>query len=495
MRVGGCPHRLAAVRGNGGGRATVAVAAVAITLYAALPVSAVATTAQSGTVKSGTTASGAAAGGTTSSAWARNATASGGATPRAAAAPVGCAGAEPPGVYQGAEPWAQRYLDARASWTITRGGGVTVAVLSSGVDAANDQLAGSVATGYDALTGQPGADTDCDGRGTRTAGVVAAQQVSGTTVHGVAPEVRILPVRVVQRVARADGSEATDVGGGPGELAAGIAWATAQGAQVICVTVTTDRDDPRLRSAVAAARAAGSLVVSGGAVPDDAGGETSDGAPPPRYPSAYADVLAVGALAVDGTLVAGSERGPYLDVTAPAAAAVSTASTGGAGGMGHSQPQDDPALATAAVAGTAALVRDRHRDRSPADVAARITDTGLAAPRAASGSAAGSGGTATDAAPSPGGALPAPPVVRPSAAVTGHVVGVSEPVGVARVQPVPDESGLDPAERRALVVAAILTTLGVLGATVAVVLRSRNIIHPLTSRHRGRNGQVGPADE
>ncbi|MGL5860256.1 MAG: S8 family serine peptidase, partial [Phycicoccus sp.] len=216
------------------------------------------------------------------------------AVPSAAAAPVACAGAEPPGTYQGSEPWAQRYLDARSSWVLTSGSGVTVAVLSSGADAANDQLAGSVATGYDVLTGRPGADTDCDGRGTRAAGVVAARQVAGTSVHGVAPSVRILPVRVVQRVARADGSEATDVGGGPAEIAAGIAWATAQGAQVICVTVTTGQDDPDLRSAVAAARTAGALVVSGGPVPDDARRETSDGAPPPRYPSAYADVLAVG---------------------------------------------------------------------------------------------------------------------------------------------------------------------------------------------------------
>ncbi|MGL5818249.1 MAG: S8 family serine peptidase [Phycicoccus sp.] len=395
------------------------------------------------------------------------------AAPGIAAAPVGCAGAEPPGTYQGSEPWAQRYLDARSSWALTRGTGVTVAVLSSGADATNDQLAGSVATGYDVLTGQPGADTDCDGRGTRAAGLVAARRVAGTSVHGVAPGVRILPVRVVQRVARADGSEATDVGGGPAELAAGIAWATAQGAQVICVTVTTGQDDPRLRSAVAAARAAGALVVSGGPVPDDARRDTADGAPPPRYPSVYAGVLAVGALAVDGTLVEASERGQHLDVTAPAAAAVSTASTGGAGGLGHSQPQDDPALATAAVAGTAALVRARHPESSPADLAERITATGLAAPRAMSGDPAGSGATGGDATPGPAGVPPAPPVVHPGAAVDAHVVAVSEPVGAIRVEPVPDESGLDPAERRALTVAAFLATSGILGATVAAVLRSR----------------------
>ncbi|MGL5927588.1 MAG: S8 family serine peptidase [Dermatophilaceae bacterium] len=436
MEVGRHPDR-PAVRRNGGGRAAAAAVAAAVAACASWP------------------------------------------APIAAAPPsiitsaqAVCAGAEPPGVYQGAEPWAQRYLDASSSWVITRGGGITVAVLSSGADAANGQLAGSVAAGYDVLTGRPGADGDCDGRGTRAAGVVAARPVAGTTVHGVAPAVRILPVRVVQRVARPDGSEATDIGGGPAELAAGIAWATEQGAQVICVTVTTGQDDPRLRSAVAAARAAGSLVVSGGAVPDDAGADASDGASP-RYPSAYAGVLAVGALAVDGTLLAASERGQYLDVTAPAAAAVSTASTGGAGGMGHSQPQDDPALATAAVAATAALVMDRHRGDSPAEVADRITGTGLAAPRAVSGDAAGSGGAASDATPPPGGAPPAPPVVRPGAAVAGHVVGASEPVGVVRVEPVADESGLDPVERRALAVAALLTTLGILGATVAAVLRSR----------------------
>jgi membrane-anchored mycosin MYCP len=396
-------------------------------------------------------------------------------------APPACAGSEPPLTYQGPEPWAQRYLASRSTWELSRGAGVTVAVLSSGADASHDQLAGSIDPGFDALTKRPGANTDCDGRGTRAAGVIAARRAAGTPIHGIAPSARILPVRVVQRVAQADGSQATDVGGGPAQIAAGITWAVAQGAQVICVTVTTDQDDPQLRAAVAAATTAGALVVSGGTRSREPGAGAGDpDTPVDRYPSAYPEVLAVGAVATNGTLLQASERGPYLDVTAPASGAISTAATGGRGGISHSQPQDDPAMATAAVAGTAALVIARYPDLTPAGLSSRILATALAAPRSATGPNAGSGGPVGTApsggrgpAAQPQGAPAAPPVVLPQAAVAAHQVAAGTPVGIVRAAPVPNESGLDRAERQALIVAAALAAAGAVLATTLAVQRAR----------------------
>ncbi len=389
------------------------------------------------------------------------------AAPTAPAPPVpGCAGEEPPEVYRGSEPWAQSELAAATTWPFGRGGGVTVALLSSGVDASNDQLTGAVASGFDALSGAPGADTDCDGRGTRAAGVLAARSSAETAVHGVAPEVQLLPVRVVQRVARSDdGSETEDLGGGPEQLADGITWAVEQGARIICVTVTTDRDDPALQAAVGAAVAAGALIVSGGPVTDDAGGVAEDEVPLPRYPSAYPQVLAVGALGRDGALLPASERGRYLDILAPAAATITTASTGGRGGLAHAQPSDDPAAATAAVAGALALVLGRDRDLTGEGAADRVVGSALPAPR----SIAGTLGPADES-----GASPAPPpVLYVPGAVTAHLGAPRTPEVGVLATPVPDRSGLDLAERRALSWAAVLTLTGVAVATAAVVIRSR----------------------
>ena len=80
-----------------------------------------------------------------------------------------------------AAPWAQRELGFASVWKRTRGGGVTVAVVDSGVDA-NPQFGDRVIPGPDLVAGTrpgipPGAD--CVGHGTAVASIIAAAPVSG----------------------------------------------------------------------------------------------------------------------------------------------------------------------------------------------------------------------------------------------------------------------------------------------------------------------------
>src|SRR6185437_8246667 len=102
--------------------------------------------------------------------------------PVAQAAPQGLPGPRPgcppqQGVVApAAAPWAQQELGFASVWKRTRGGGVTVAVVDSGVDA-NPQFGDRVIPGPDLVAGTkpgipPGAD--CVGHGTAVASIIAA---------------------------------------------------------------------------------------------------------------------------------------------------------------------------------------------------------------------------------------------------------------------------------------------------------------------------------
>src|SRR5579859_1850008 len=79
--------------------------------------------------------------------------------PAPAQLPQNCAG---PGTAAGTS-WAQQMLAPQRVWPLSRGAGVTVAVLDSGVDASQPQLYGRVAAGTD-MAGGTG-DSDCSGHG------------------------------------------------------------------------------------------------------------------------------------------------------------------------------------------------------------------------------------------------------------------------------------------------------------------------------------------
>src|SRR5207245_227914 len=112
------------------------------------------------------------------------------------------------------------------------GSGVTVAVIDSGVSADHPQLHDSVAAGHDYIENGDGRE-DCAGHGTAVASIIAARPVTGSGLLGLAPGVRILPIRL---------SEQQDTDGGPtgrhshdpaGDCAAAIQFAVDQHARVI----------------------------------------------------------------------------------------------------------------------------------------------------------------------------------------------------------------------------------------------------------------------
>ncbi|MFI0444801.1 S8 family serine peptidase [Actinomadura sp. 6N118] len=350
-------------------------------------------------------------------------------------------------------PWAQEALAANRAWNLSRGDGIVVAVLGTGVDGRVPQLAGNVLPGRDVSTPGGGrADRDCAGTGTFAAGLVAARPLTGVAFAGVAPGATVLPVKVVK-----DGEKATAA-----TLAAGIEAALAGGAKVISVAVPPVAGDARLARAVAGAVARDVLVVA--PVPDGSGTPALDpDAPPEIHPAAYPGVLTVAATGRDGLAVdtgrtavstggRAGRSGIRVQLAAPGQDLVSLG-TRGPGQLAGSGAE----FAAAYVAGTAALVRGYHGGLSATAARQRLF--------------------ATASRPSSGGPDPAVGwgVVNPGDAVSAVIPGTAERGGTPPAVGLPGERLKDERAARHAVLMLMLVCGAVLvvGVSAAVIRAGR----------------------
>ncbi|MER7455612.1 type VII secretion-associated serine protease mycosin [Micromonospora sp. NPDC126480] len=267
-------------------------------------------------------------------------------------------------------PWPQqRYAPERLA-PLATGAGVTVAVVDSGVDHTHPQLAGRVATGTDLLDRGGDGTRDCAGHGTGVASIIAAARQDGVAFHGLAPDARILPVRVSEQQV-VDGRESGRTVSAR-DFAGAIRWAVDNGADVLNLSVVLYRDDPAVRAAVGHALARDVIVVA-------AAGNLHDSGDPRPYPAAYDGVLGVGAIGADGVRSSFSQTGPYVDLVAPGGDVVTAAP-----GRGHHRAEGT-SYAVPFVAATAALLRQYRPELDGAEVAERILATTDPAPGAGYG--------------------------------------------------------------------------------------------------------------
>jgi thermitase len=143
-------------------------------------------------------------------------------------------------------------LDVLPVWRRTRGAGVTVAVVDTGVDRWSADLAPNLLPGRN--TYDDNADTtDGAGHGTVIASVIAAPAGNGGYV-GIAPEAKLLPVKVM---GGASGEEWSD-----GAVVRGIEYALAKGAKVINLSIGgLNTPIAGIEQALADAERHGALVV------------------------------------------------------------------------------------------------------------------------------------------------------------------------------------------------------------------------------------------
>ncbi|WP_405682529.1 type VII secretion-associated serine protease mycosin [Streptomyces sp. NBC_01238] len=275
-------------------------------------------------------------------------------------------------------PWALQRLVFDQLWQDTKGKGVRVAVIDTGVDDTNPQLKSAVdrASGTDLLppskdeSQDPATDaskskgkggggdgtTDLVGHGTKVAGIIAARPRQGTGFVGLAPEATIIPIR--QNDDKGTGTAAT--------MAAAIRHAIAKHARVINIsqdTVKPLRADSDLALAVREALSSNIVVVA------SAGNDGLAGKVKATYPAAYPGVLAVAASDRNDERAPFSQTGAFVGVAAPGVDMVSTVPKGGQcvdNGTSFSAPY---------VAGVAALLRAKHPRWTQSQVVAQIEQT------------------------------------------------------------------------------------------------------------------------
>lgn len=251
-------------------------------------------------------------------------------------------------------PWTHRALQLSRSWQLTRGAGVTVGVVDTGVAARVPALDGRV-------TAVDGAGEDCVGHGSFAAGLIAGAPTGRGHVTGVAPAARIVAVR------------GTDTRGvpDPGLIARGIRTAVDKGARVVYVGQALGAGSAELTSAVAYATGKDALVVAP-AVPDTAP-RGADGRPDtrarPYWPAAQPRVLSVVDHGPDGRRPEHAPLALAPDLSAPGDAVVGI----GVRGPGHFIGSGS-SLAAAHVAGAAALLRAYHPDLDAVATARRLTE-------------------------------------------------------------------------------------------------------------------------
>jgi serine protease len=233
------------------------------------------------------------------------------------------------------------------AWRMSTGAGVTVAVIDTGVDAAHADLAGQVLPGVDLVAKTEGVSTDPNGHGTHVAGTIAALTGNGVGVGSVAPDARILPIRVLDGTGR----------GYTSDTATGIVYAADHGANVINMSLGGSTKVAAVSNAIAYARSKGVVVVAA------AGNERASGSPT-SYPGADEGVIAVAATDSADKVASYSNQGGYVDVAAPGTAIISTYPTS----LGGYAVMSGTSMASPHAAAVAALLKGYHPALTPDQV-------------------------------------------------------------------------------------------------------------------------------
>jgi hypothetical protein len=231
------------------------------------------------------------------------------------------------------QQWGLTAIGAPSVWSVTRGAGITVAVIDSGSGPHPDLDANLDAgrTMFGSIDSVGVLDIDNAGHGSHVAGIIAAVANNAIGGSGVAPQSRILPIRVLD----AQGS------GDSKDVSKAVRFAVDSGTKVINLSLGGATESTSLTAAIQYAVDRNVLVVAA------AGNGAADS--PPKWPAASDLALAVTAVDRNNSVTSFDQRGDYIDLAAPGASILSTASN-------DYKIQSGTSMAAAFVTGAAALL-------------------------------------------------------------------------------------------------------------------------------------------
>jgi type VII secretion-associated serine protease mycosin len=291
------------------------------------------------------------------------------------AAPALGAAAAPADIIRGNQQWVLNMLDAEAAWSVTRGAGVTVAVIDSGVNPYVSDLSGSVITGpdYTGVSTRPSSQ-EWGVHGTWMASLIAGHGHDGgfSGVIGIAPAARILSIRVIPDRAdphyrKYERERETVI---QRSLVDGIKYAVTHGAKVISMSIGYSAPSGTVRAELQDAYDHGVVVIAsaGNSGGDPGPGRDHTGAPE-SFPANYPGVISVGAVNPDGAVAPFSSDNLSVQVAAPGVSVPAQGRDGQYWSVSGTSP------ACALVAGVAALIKARYPNLAPDQVASAMTST------------------------------------------------------------------------------------------------------------------------
>ena len=193
--------------------------------------------------------------------------------------------------------WNFRNINIEKAWDESKGEGVTVAVIDTGVSKVPDLKLTKFVKGYDFVNDKENADDD-NGHGTHVAGTIAQSTNNGYGVAGIAYQSSIMPLKVLS-------------GGGGGtiaDIAESIKFAADNSADVINMSLGGGGASIMLEEAIKYAHSKGVVIVAA------AGNEGRNSA---AYPARYPDVISVSAIDAAGDKASYSNFGAGVDISAP----------------------------------------------------------------------------------------------------------------------------------------------------------------------------------
>lgn len=249
--------------------------------------------------------------------------------------------------YLGSE-WHLAKFGASTAWDTSKGAGVTIAIIDTGVDPAHPDLVGALVPGWNFYDNNANS-ADVYGHGTKVAGAAAAVANNGIGAAGVAGGARLMPIRI------------SDTAGGASlsAMAQGLTWAADHGARVANISYVC-ADSATVLSAAAYMKSKGGLVTT-------AAGNYGTDAGIAQTPS----MIPVSSTGTGDTLSSWSSFGSYVALAAPGEGIYTTVMGGGYGAVSGTS------FASPVTAGVVALMMAARPTLSSATIESTLYATAL----------------------------------------------------------------------------------------------------------------------